>query len=95
MKADSKSKALWDGAKCVELAPTWSKGYNRLGTAQHALGRFDDAIDTFKKGECRNICYLNSVYVEGADVCMMIYICRRQVSNLTPTTKPCGLLLPR
>lgn len=50
MKSDSKSKALWDGAKCVELAPEWSKGYNRLGTAQHALGRFEDAIDSFKKG---------------------------------------------
>ena len=50
MKADSKSKALWDATKCVELAPDWSKGYNRLGTAQHALGRFEAAIDSYKKG---------------------------------------------
>jgi tetratricopeptide (TPR) repeat protein len=50
MKADSKSKALWDANKCVELAPDWSKGYNRLGTAQHSLGRFEAAIDSYKKG---------------------------------------------
>lgn len=52
MKADSKSKALWDATKCVELAPTWSKGYNRLGAAQHSLGRFEEAIDSYKKGGC-------------------------------------------
>jgi len=50
MKADSKSKALKDAEKCVELAPTWSKGYSRLGAAQQSLKRFDAAIDTFKKG---------------------------------------------
>lgn len=50
MKADSKSKALWDATKCVELAPDWSKGYNRLGTAQHSLGRFEAAIESYKKG---------------------------------------------
>eukprot|EP01036_Dinobryon_divergens_P035329 gene35329-45751_t len=50
MKADSKSKALKDAEKCVELAPTWSKGYSRLGAAQQSLKRFDAAIDNFKKG---------------------------------------------
>jgi stress-induced-phosphoprotein 1 len=50
MKADSISKALWDAEKCIELAPNWSKGYNRLGVAQQGLKRFDAAIDTFKKG---------------------------------------------
>lgn len=50
MKADSKSKALKDAEKCVELAPTWVKGYNRLGAAQQSLKRFDAAIDTYKKG---------------------------------------------
>ena len=51
MKSDSKSKALHDAEKCIELAPTWSKGYTRLGAAQQSLKRFDNAIDTFKKGE--------------------------------------------
>lgn len=50
MKADSKSKALYDAEKCVQLAPQWAKGYNRLGTAQQSLKRFDAAIDSFKKG---------------------------------------------
>eukprot|EP01031_Cornospumella_fuschlensis_P044498 gene44498-54421_t len=30
MKKDSISKALYDAEKCVELAPDWAKGYNRL-----------------------------------------------------------------
>eukprot|EP01041_Mallomonas_annulata_P012345 gene12345-25974_t len=50
MKADSKSKALKDAEKCVALAPNWSKGYNRLGAAQQSLKRFDNAIDSFKRG---------------------------------------------
>eukprot|EP01039_Chlorochromonas_danica_P006461 gene6464-7125_t len=57
MKADSKSKALHDAEKCVELAPNWSKGYNRLGVAQQSLRRFDAAITSFKKGielDCNN-----------------------------------------
>ena len=39
IKADSKSKALWDAQKCVELAPDWVKGYSRLGAAQQSLKR--------------------------------------------------------
>lgn len=50
MKADSKSKALHDAEKVVQLAPTWAKGYNRLGVAQQSLKRYDAAIDSFKKG---------------------------------------------
>lgn len=50
LKVDSKSKALYDAERCVELAPLWIKGYNRLGVAQQSLRRFDDAIMTFKKG---------------------------------------------
>lgn len=50
MKTDSKSKALKDAERCVELAPEWAKGYNRLGVAQQSLKRFDAAMDSFKKG---------------------------------------------
>ena len=39
LKSDSKSKALWDAQKCVELAPDWVKGYSRLGAAQQSLKR--------------------------------------------------------
>lgn len=50
LKSDFKSKALYDAEKCMNLAPDWIKSYNRLGVAQHALKRFDAAIDTFKRG---------------------------------------------
>jgi stress-induced-phosphoprotein 1 len=49
LKADSKSKALYDAEKCVELAPEWIKGYSRLGAALQSLKRFEAAMDTFKK----------------------------------------------
>lgn len=50
MKANSISKALKDAERCVELAPSWAKGYNRLGVAQQELRRFDAAMSTFKRG---------------------------------------------
>jgi stress-induced-phosphoprotein 1 len=31
-------KALDDANKCVEIAPTWSKGYGRKGAALHGQG---------------------------------------------------------
>lgn len=49
LKADSKSKALWDAEKCVALKADWPKGYSRLGAAQQSLRRFDEALETFKK----------------------------------------------
>lgn len=45
---DAKSKALKDAEKCMELAPEWSKSFSRLGAAQHALRRFDAAVQTLK-----------------------------------------------
>lgn len=50
MKSDSISEALRDAQKCINLQPSFSKGYSRLGAAQQALRRYVDAIDTFKKG---------------------------------------------
>ena len=50
MKIDSKSKALKDAERCVELAPTWSKGYSRLGAAQQSLKRYEQAMETYKAG---------------------------------------------
>jgi hypothetical protein len=46
MKVDSISKALRDGEKCVELAPQWAKGYNRLAAAQLGLKRYVRALIT-------------------------------------------------
>lgn len=47
---DAKSKALKDAEKCMELGKTWPKAYSRLGAAQHALRRFEAAVETFKAG---------------------------------------------
>ena len=30
-----KSKALYDAEKCIELKPSWSKAYIRLGAGMH------------------------------------------------------------
>lgn len=49
LKFDFKSKALYDAEKCVQLAPNWAKGYNRLGVAQQSLKRYEVAISSFKK----------------------------------------------
>lgn len=45
---DAKSKALKDAERCMELAPEWSKSFSRLGAAQHALRRYDAAVQTLK-----------------------------------------------
>ncbi|CAM9623691.1 unnamed protein product [Pylaiella littoralis] len=47
---DAKSKALKDAERCMELAPEWSKSFSRLGAAQHALGRFEGAVQSLKAG---------------------------------------------
>ena len=43
-------KALEDGKKCVEVDPTFAKGYGRAGAAFHGLGQYAEAIDIFSKG---------------------------------------------
>ena len=49
MKIDYISKSLKDAEKAIELCPTWSKGYVRLGTAQQGLKRMEAALASFKK----------------------------------------------
>ena len=67
MKSGSVSKALKDAEKCVQLAPSWPKGYNRLGVAQQGLRRFDAAIDSFKRG--LELDASNKVLLEALHVC--------------------------
>ena len=42
--------ALADARKCVELAPTWAKGYSRLGLALFKLGKDEEAVEAYEKG---------------------------------------------
>ena len=46
---DSKN-ALVDGLKCIELDPTWHKGYSRYGAALFELHRYEDAYKVFECG---------------------------------------------
>jgi len=39
-----------DANKCIEMMPTWGKGYGRKGAALHGLGQFDSAVEAYDKG---------------------------------------------
>jgi len=43
-------EALSDADKCIEMSPSWGKGYGRKGAALHGSGKFDDAIAAYEKG---------------------------------------------
>lgn len=40
-----------DAERCVEVNPSWAKGYSRMGTALFRLGRYDKAATAYSKGE--------------------------------------------
>ncbi|KAJ4472067.1 activator of Hsp70 and Hsp90 chaperone [Lentinula aciculospora] len=42
--------ALKDAEKCIELNPTWSKGYARKGAALHGAKSYDEAIAAYEAG---------------------------------------------
>jgi len=46
----SDEKALADAEKCVELMPSWAKGYHRVYEAHRALKQFDSALAVLEKG---------------------------------------------
>jgi stress-induced-phosphoprotein 1 len=43
-------KAFEDADKCVNLEPTWAKGYGRRGAALHMLKKYEEAISSFEEG---------------------------------------------
>jgi len=49
-KQNNWKSALVDAQKTVELAPTWGKGYFRVGQCLHHFKRFDEAIQAYKTG---------------------------------------------
>lgn len=50
MSKGDAQKALEDATTCVEVNPSWPKGYSRKGAALHALGQYDEAIATYDEG---------------------------------------------
>jgi stress-induced-phosphoprotein 1 len=48
-KGDAEA-ALEDAQACVKLAPAWSKGHGRVGTALHAMRLYDEAAEAFRAG---------------------------------------------
>ncbi|CAN0362019.1 unnamed protein product, partial [Hapterophycus canaliculatus] len=44
-------EALLDAKRCVEVSPSWAKGYSRMGTALFRLGRHDKAAAAYSEGE--------------------------------------------
>jgi len=49
-KQNNWKSALADAQKCVELGPTWGKGYFRLGQCLHHFKRYEEAIHVYKTG---------------------------------------------
>lgn len=48
-KGDAES-AFSDGVKCIEIKPSWPKGYSRKGAALHALRNYEEAKATYEAG---------------------------------------------
>ena len=46
----SADAALKDAERCIELAPTWAKGYGRRGAALHGLHMYVEAIEAYEAG---------------------------------------------
>jgi stress-induced-phosphoprotein 1 len=42
--------AFSDAKRCIDLSPSWAKGYSRKGAALHSLRRYDEAADAYKAG---------------------------------------------
>jgi len=43
-------EALSDADKCIEMNPSWGKGYGRKGAALHGMSQFDSAVAAYEKG---------------------------------------------
>ena len=43
-------EGLKDAEKCIELDPTFSKGYTRKGAVQFFMKEYDKALETYQEG---------------------------------------------
>lgn len=49
-KLGAMPEGLKDAEKCIELDPTFSKGYTRKGAVQFFMKESDKALETYKEG---------------------------------------------
>lgn len=62
-----------DADRCVEVNPSWAKGYSRMGTALFRLGRHDKAAAAYSKG---GWAWASSLFHDG--VIFAIFVTRQQ-----------------
>lgn len=43
-------EGLKDAEKCIELDPTFVKGYTRKGAVQYFMKEYDKALETYREG---------------------------------------------
>lgn len=65
LSAGKAAEALEDAVKCIELNPTWPKGYCRKGAALQVLKQYDEAVATFEEGLKK--CGPNDMIQRGLD----------------------------
>jgi tetratricopeptide (TPR) repeat protein len=49
LKLNNINEALYDAEACTKYAPTWSKGFIRLGGCYERLRRFPEALAAFER----------------------------------------------
>ncbi|CAM9443714.1 unnamed protein product, partial [Ascophyllum nodosum] len=49
LKKNNPSRALQDAERCVEVNPSWAKGYSRIGTALFRLDKHAQAAEAYSK----------------------------------------------
>lgn len=49
-KLGAMPEGLKDAEKCIELDPTFSKGYTRKGAIQFFMKEYDKAMETYQEG---------------------------------------------
>jgi predicted TPR repeat methyltransferase len=50
LKVSKLSKALGDADKCIELRPSWEKGYFRKGSVLETMSDFQAAAEVYRAG---------------------------------------------
>lgn len=71
-------EGLKDAEKCIELDPTFSKGYTRKGAIQFFMKEYDKALETYQTGlkhDSKNQELLDGVRRYNASGIVLIFLC--------------------